>query len=89
MERDIGKSCFFWWIKLPALEDLYVRKSLEYQLTVWEIYLDNTYMVLMFELLPSKCHERDLKLLHALDQRVWEVKVWTIIESPNYETLIV
>jgi hypothetical protein len=30
-----------------------------------------------------------LKLLQALDQRVWEVKVSTIIESPNYETLTV
>jgi hypothetical protein len=28
-------------------------------------------------------------LLHALDQRVWEVKVLAIIESPNYETLTV
>jgi hypothetical protein len=28
-------------------------------------------------------------LLHALDQRVWEVKVSTIIESSNYETLTV
>jgi hypothetical protein len=34
-------------------------------------------------------HERALKLLHALDRRVWEVKVSTIIESPNYETLTV
>jgi hypothetical protein len=32
-------------------------------------------------------HERALKLLHALEQRVWMVKVSTIIESPNYETL--
>eukprot|EP00267_Zea_mays_P043388 XP_020395469.1 uncharacterized protein LOC103629069 [Zea mays] len=28
-------------------------------------------------------------LLHALDRRVWEVKVSAIIESPNYETLTV
>jgi hypothetical protein len=28
-------------------------------------------------------------LLHALDQRVWEVKVPAIIESPNYEILTV
>jgi hypothetical protein len=34
-------------------------------------------------------HERALKLLHALDRRVSEVKVSAIIESPNYETLIV
>jgi hypothetical protein len=34
-------------------------------------------------------HERALKLLHALDQRVWDVKVSAIIESPNYETLTV
>jgi hypothetical protein len=37
--------------------------------------------------LPYDDHERALKLLHALDQRIWEVKVSTIIESPNYETL--
>ena len=28
-------------------------------------------------------------MLHALDWRVWEVKVLAIIESPNYETLMV
>jgi hypothetical protein len=37
--------------------------------------------------LPYDDHERAMKLLHALDRRVWEVKVTTIIESPNYETL--
>jgi hypothetical protein len=37
--------------------------------------------------LPYDDHERALKLLHALDQRVWEVKVSVIIESPNNETL--
>jgi hypothetical protein len=39
--------------------------------------------------LPYDDHERALKWLHALDKRVWEVKVSTIIESPNYETLTV
>jgi hypothetical protein len=39
--------------------------------------------------LPYSDHERALKLLHALDWRVWEVKVLAIIESPNYETLTV
>jgi hypothetical protein len=39
--------------------------------------------------LPYDDHERALKLLHALDQRVWEVKVSMIIESPNYEILTV
>lgn len=39
--------------------------------------------------LPYDDHERALKLLHALDRRVWEVKVSAIIESPNYETLTV
>jgi hypothetical protein len=39
--------------------------------------------------LPYNDHERALKLLHALDRRVWEVKVSVIIESPDYETLIV
>jgi hypothetical protein len=34
-------------------------------------------------------HEMVLKLIHALDQRIWEVKVSAIIESPNYETLTV
>jgi hypothetical protein len=34
-------------------------------------------------------HERALKLLHALDWRVWEVMVSAMIESPNYETLTV
>ena len=34
-------------------------------------------------------HERAHMLLHALDQRVWEVKVPAIIESPNYEILTV
>jgi hypothetical protein len=32
---------------------------------------------------------RALELLHALDQRAWEVKVSVIIESPNDETLTV
>jgi hypothetical protein len=39
--------------------------------------------------LPYDDHERALKLLHALDQRVWEVKVSAIFESPNCETLTV
>jgi hypothetical protein len=37
--------------------------------------------------LPYDDHERALKLLHALDRRVWEVKVSATIESPNYKTL--
>ena len=39
--------------------------------------------------LPYDDHERALKLVHALDRRVWEIKVAAIIESPNYETLTV
>jgi hypothetical protein len=39
--------------------------------------------------LPYSDPERALKFLHALDRRVWEVKVSAIIESPNYETLTV
>jgi hypothetical protein len=39
--------------------------------------------------LPYVDHERALKLNHALDQRVWEVKVLMIIESPNYEAFTV
>jgi hypothetical protein len=39
--------------------------------------------------LPYDDHERALKLLHALERRVQEVKVSAIIKSPNYETLIV
>jgi hypothetical protein len=34
-------------------------------------------------------HGRALKILHALDQKVWEVNIFAILESPNYETLIV
>ena len=37
--------------------------------------------------LPYDDHERALKLPHALDRRVWEVKVSAILESANYETL--
>jgi hypothetical protein len=32
-------------------------------------------------------HERALKLLYALDHKVWDVKVSAIIESDNYDTL--
>ena len=32
---------------------------------------------------------RALKLLYALDQKVWDVKVSSIIESANYDTLTV
>ena len=39
--------------------------------------------------LPYDDHERALKLLYALDQKVWDVKVTNIIESSGYETLIV
>jgi hypothetical protein len=39
--------------------------------------------------LPHDDHERALKLWHALNRRVSEVKVSAIIESHNYETLIV
>jgi hypothetical protein len=34
-------------------------------------------------------HERALKLLYALDWKVWDVKVTAIIESLGYETLTV
>jgi hypothetical protein len=37
--------------------------------------------------LPYDDYERAHKLLHALDQRAWKVKVSVIIESPNYGTL--
>ena len=37
--------------------------------------------------MPYQDHERALKLLHALDRKLWGVKVDAIIESPNYETL--
>ena len=39
--------------------------------------------------MPYDDHQRALKLLYALDRRVWEVKVSAIIESPGYETLTV
>jgi hypothetical protein len=38
---------------------------------------------------PYDDHERALKLLFALDQKVWDVKVSTIIESTSYNTLTV
>ena len=34
-------------------------------------------------------HEKDLKLLYALDHSVWDLMVNTIIESAGYETLTV
>jgi hypothetical protein len=37
--------------------------------------------------LPYDDHERALKLLYALDRKVWDVKVTAIIESSRYETL--
>jgi hypothetical protein len=39
--------------------------------------------------LPYDDHERALKLLHDLDRMVWDVKILAIIESPNYEIVIV
>ena len=37
--------------------------------------------------LPYDDHERAIKLLHALDWKVSEVKIASITESPNYERL--
>ena len=37
--------------------------------------------------LPYDDHERALKLLYALDQKVWDVKVSAMIESTKYDTL--
>ena len=39
--------------------------------------------------LPYDDHGRALKLLYALDRKVWDVNVSAIIESPNYNTLTV
>jgi hypothetical protein len=39
--------------------------------------------------LPYDDYERALKVLYALDQKVWDVKVSAIIESTNYDTLMV
>jgi hypothetical protein len=39
--------------------------------------------------LPHDDHERSLRLLYALDQKVWEVKVSATIEFMNYDTLTV
>jgi hypothetical protein len=39
--------------------------------------------------LPYDDHERALKLLYALNQKVWNVKVSAIIESTSYDTLTV
>jgi hypothetical protein len=38
--------------------------------------------------LPYEDHKRALKLLYALDQKVWDVKVSATIESSNYDTII-
>jgi hypothetical protein len=38
---------------------------------------------------PYDDHERALKLLYALDRKVWDVKVSAIIESANYDILTV
>jgi hypothetical protein len=39
--------------------------------------------------LPCDDHEMALKLLYALDWKVWDVKVTAIIESSGYEILTV
>jgi hypothetical protein len=39
--------------------------------------------------LPYDDHEGTLKLLYALDRKVWDVKVTAIIESSGYETITV
>jgi hypothetical protein len=39
--------------------------------------------------LPYDDHERDLKLLYALDWKVWDIKVFTVIESIDYDTFTV
>jgi hypothetical protein len=39
--------------------------------------------------LPYDDHERTLKVLYALDQKVWDVKVSAIIKSVNYDILTV
>jgi hypothetical protein len=37
--------------------------------------------------LPYTDHERALKLLYALDPKVWESKIFSIIKSSGYATL--
>ena len=39
--------------------------------------------------LPYDDHERALKLLYALNWKVWDVKVSAIIDPTNYDTLMV
>ena len=39
--------------------------------------------------LPYDDHDRAIKLLHSLDRTVWSAKVEAIMESSNYETLLV
>jgi hypothetical protein len=39
--------------------------------------------------LPYNDHDRAVKLLHSLDHTVWSEKVEAILESENYETLMV
>jgi hypothetical protein len=56
--------------------------SLRFQTIVTEVHANKPQ-------LPYNGHERALKLLHALDQRVCEIKVVAITESASYETLTV
>ena len=39
--------------------------------------------------LPYDDHERALKLIYALDRKVWDVKISVIQESASYDTLTV
>src|SRR5579871_4815553 len=66
------------FVQLPSetVESLFSR----FQLCVNKMRDNNSKM-------PYGDHELALKLLHALDQNVWGIKVDAITESPNYETL--
>ena len=37
--------------------------------------------------LPHTDHQQDVKLLYALDRKVWEIKVNSIIESAGFDTI--
>jgi hypothetical protein len=41
------------------------------------------------DVLPYDDHDREVKLLHALDRTMWDGKVEAILESEKYTTLMV
>jgi hypothetical protein len=46
-------------------------------------------MMANVDALPYDDHDRVVKLLHSLDRTVWDGKIEVVVESENYDTLIV